>query len=84
MAEKADAMTEVEVQANLEDFIQTGRTGRRNAVGDILTDPHSQLSTGGLSIDMDKLKCSDDSANKSNSNNGPSPEGAVGGDVKGS
>ena len=55
---QTDLMTEVEVQANLEEFIQTGRTGRRNAVSNILADPHAQLGTGGLAIDLEKLKCS--------------------------
>lgn len=52
-------MTEVECSAVLEDFVNTGRTGRRNAVPDILDEKTASVSTGGLPFDMEKLNCSD-------------------------
>lgn len=54
-------MTEVECSAVLEDFVNSGRTGRRNAVPDILDEKAAAVSTGGLPFDMEKLNCSDDS-----------------------
>lgn len=51
-------MTEVECSAVLEDFVNTGRTGRRNAVPDILDEKTASVSTGGLPFDMEKLNCS--------------------------
>jgi hypothetical protein len=50
-------MTEVECSAVLEDFVNTGRTGRRNAVPDILDEKTASVSTGGLPFDMEKLNC---------------------------
>lgn len=46
---------------SLEEFIATGRTGRRNAMPDILDSQKAAVSTGGLPFDMEKLNCSDDS-----------------------
>ena len=44
--------------ANLEEFIQTGRVGRRNALPDILDKSHAGVGTAGLSETLEKLKCS--------------------------
>lgn len=49
-----------------DEFLQTGRTGRRNALPDILSE-NSKTSTADLSCKMEKLDCSGDaSANTSN------------------
>ncbi|XP_064597290.1 cAMP-dependent protein kinase inhibitor gamma-like [Liolophura sinensis] len=72
-------MTEVDCAANLNEFINTGRTGRRNAVPDILDDKLSKVGTGNLAFDMEKLQCSD-APSESTSNNSSSPSaGAEGG-----
>lgn len=53
-----DTMAEVEVPNSLEEFITSGRTGRRNAMADILDSKHASTSTAGLDLDMSSLKCS--------------------------
>jgi len=40
-----------------DDFLQTGRVGRRNAVPDIKTDPSSTVSTADLPMELEKLSC---------------------------
>lgn len=45
-------------KVSLDDFVQSGRTGRRNAVPDILNDKSAQVSTADLSGEMEKLACS--------------------------
>lgn len=42
---------------SFDDFIQTGRTGRRNAVPDILTDKSSKVSAADLPAELEKLTC---------------------------
>ena len=42
----------------LEEFIATGRTGRRNAMPDILDEQKAAVGTGGLAFDMKKMNCS--------------------------
>ena len=42
----------------LEEFIATGRTGRRNAMPDILDEQKAAVGTGGLAFDMEKMNCS--------------------------
>lgn len=44
---------------HLDDFLNTGRTGRRNAVPDIGTDPGATVSTADLPKALDKLSCND-------------------------
>lgn len=51
------ASSDMETQAALEDFIASGRTGRRNAMPDILNSNHAGVGTGGLAEDMEKLNC---------------------------
>lgn len=63
-------MAEVEVPNSLEEFITSGRTGRRNAMADILDSKHASTSTAGLDLDMSALKCSDE--NKSQAKNSDS------------
>ena len=46
--------------AHLDEFIKTGRTGRRNALPDILNDKHSMTSTGGLPTCLDNLTFKDE------------------------
>lgn len=53
-----EVMTEVECSTVLDDFVNSGRTGRRNAVADILDEKAAKVSTGGLPFDMEKLNCS--------------------------
>ncbi|GFS51774.1 cAMP-dependent protein kinase inhibitor gamma [Nephila pilipes] len=52
---------EVENQATspaFDDFLQTGRTGRRNAMPDIRAD-NAAISTASLPDSLQKLSCSD-------------------------
>lgn len=43
---------------SVEDFIASGRTGRRNAMPDILDSQRAGVGTGGLAEGMEKLNCS--------------------------
>lgn len=43
-------------------FLQTGRTGRRNALPDILEEGATNVSTASLPCSFQKLSCSDPSA----------------------
>ena len=43
---------------DIEGFVATGRTGRRNALPDILDDVVTKTSTSGLPADLDKLSFS--------------------------
>jgi hypothetical protein len=37
------------------DFVRTGRTGRRNAMPDVLSEKHAQVSTAGLAEVLDSM-----------------------------
>ncbi len=50
-------MTNVE-QKGFDDFLASGRTGRRNALADILDAGVSSTSTKALPFEMEKLNCS--------------------------
>ena len=54
-------MTNVEGE-EVDDFIATGRVGRRNALPDILNDKHAGTSTADLPDTLSKLTCSGRSA----------------------
>ncbi|RWS25344.1 hypothetical protein B4U80_10357 [Leptotrombidium deliense] len=45
----------------IDDFLQTGRTGRRNAVPDIKDDPNTKVTTADLPLELQKLTCSETS-----------------------
>jgi len=51
-------MTDVD-KKGLEEFIVSGRSGRRNALPDILDDNHAATATSELPYEMSKLQCSD-------------------------
>lgn len=54
-----EEMAEVELSGKgLEEFLATGRTGRRNALGDIQDQVAGGLTTADLPLDMAKLSCS--------------------------
>lgn len=53
-----DIRMEGEAPANIDDFLNTGRTGRRNAVPDIIEDTSAKVSTADLPAQMGKLTCS--------------------------
>ncbi|KAK3088253.1 hypothetical protein FSP39_016620 [Pinctada imbricata] len=55
-------MAEVNVPPTptIEEFNATGRTGRRNAMADILDSKHASVSTADLPFGMENLSCSDD------------------------
>nr|KAG5686514.1 hypothetical protein BaRGS_031331 [Batillaria attramentaria] len=59
LAEDKDGaeMGEVEVKVKTEEFLATGRTGRRNALPDISDELAAYTSTGDLPLDMAKLSC---------------------------
>ena len=46
-----------EVEGGLEMFIATGRTGRRNAISDMIDSKIRETSTGSLPLQMEKLHC---------------------------
>jgi hypothetical protein len=53
-------MTDVEtgrVQQQKDDFANCGRTGRRNALADILDDNVASTTTAGLPLEIHKLQC---------------------------
>ncbi|RWS12255.1 28S ribosomal protein S10-like protein [Dinothrombium tinctorium] len=58
-AEVTSPMNTATVPPEIEDFLQTGRTGRRNALPDIKTDKAANFGTGDLPMEMDKLSCSE-------------------------
>ncbi|XP_022707193.1 uncharacterized protein LOC111270963 isoform X2 [Varroa jacobsoni] len=66
----ADEQLEASVAMNNEDsadgFLNSGRTGRRNALPDILDEQFTATTTADLPHELDKLSCSDQ---------GPSPSG---------
>lgn len=55
------ANSDMDCPGTLEEFIATGRTGRRNAMPDILDEQKAAVGTGSLAFDMEKMNCSDDS-----------------------
>lgn len=42
---------------SVEGFLNSGRTGRRNALPDILDEQYAATGTGDLPTDMDRLSC---------------------------
>ncbi|ESP02672.1 hypothetical protein LOTGIDRAFT_171872 [Lottia gigantea] len=65
-ASSDEVMTEVEFNSSLEDFANTGRSGRRNAMPDVLDPVKTAVGTGNLPFDLEKLHCSDPEEGKSN------------------
>ncbi|XP_045181820.1 cAMP-dependent protein kinase inhibitor alpha-like [Mercenaria mercenaria] len=63
---------------SVEDFIASGRTGRRNAMPDILDSQHAAVGTGGLAEGMEKLNCSDSSKGGDSSQNTQNPSSSQG------
>ncbi|GAB1597725.1 uncharacterized protein LOC115210875 [Argonauta hians] len=74
---ESNTMTDVDVNNHLQDFIASGRTGRRNALTNMIDDEFSKVSTGDLSYELEKLKCTDD-------NPPPPMEGAATGNTSSS
>ena len=66
-----DKMAECNVE--IQNFISTGRTGRRNAMPDVLSEKHGQVSTAGIAEVLDSLNfgpsTSGQSCQSSNSSN---------------
>lgn len=54
-----DAAHAMENGVSLNEFVASGRTGRRNALPDILNAQHASVGTGGLAEGLEKLNCSD-------------------------
>ena len=48
---------EVENTHQVEDFLNTGRTGRRNAMADVMDSKQTTVSTADLPFELDKLSC---------------------------
>ena len=44
-----------ECDMEVQDFVRTGRTGRRNAMPDVLSEKHGQVTTAGLAEVLDTL-----------------------------
>jgi len=61
---------------HLENFIHTGRTGRRNAMPHIHDEKHANTSTGGLPDCLEGLTCKDSDESKSDTACGGSSPGA--------
>lgn len=55
-------------------FLQTGRTGRRNALPDILEEGATNVSTASLPCSFQNLSCSDSPAGTSSGGPPPSPD----------
>ncbi|CAN7982963.1 uncharacterized protein LOC8025090 [Ixodes scapularis] len=55
-------------------FLQTGRTGRRNALPDILEEGATNVSTASLPCSFQNLSCSDSPAGTSAGGSSPSPD----------
>ena len=51
-------MSDAEVAQNMEEFSSSGRTGRRNALPDILDEKHTGTSTAGIAEGLEKMQCS--------------------------
>lgn len=66
------ATNSMDCSGTLEEFIASGRTGRRNAMPDILDEQKAAVGTGGLAFDMEKMNCSDESKTVN-----PSPSAAT-------
>jgi len=65
-SEASGGVEDMEVGVVVEDFLQTGRTGRRNAMADI-TDPRiAGVSTAGVDFTFDKMSMSDPKGATSN------------------
>lgn len=60
-ATQSNSDNTMDCSTSMEDFLSTGRTGRRNAMPDILDEQKAAVGTGSLQFDMEKLNCSDDS-----------------------
>jgi len=52
---------------HLENFLNTGRTGRRNAVPDLVGDRNVAVTTAGLPEALDKLTCGEGTSSSSSS-----------------
>jgi hypothetical protein len=59
MQPDTDELHESEHVENLNSFVGTGRTGRRNAVADASIDPNRNLTTSNLSEMFVKIDCKD-------------------------
>jgi len=44
-----------EVDVEIQSFVRTGRTGRRNAMPDVLSEKHANVSTAGLAEVLDSI-----------------------------
>lgn len=56
---EASNMGEVGPAAEMEEFLGSGRTGRRNALPDITDEVVGTTTTADLPLDMAKLSCAD-------------------------
>ena len=52
---------------HLEDFLNTGRTGRRNAVPDLVDDRNAAVTTADLPGALEKLSCGEGTSSASSS-----------------
>ncbi|XP_070209532.1 cAMP-dependent protein kinase inhibitor beta-like [Littorina saxatilis] len=63
--------SEMETKEALENFMHTGRTGRRNAMPDISDETHAGLTTAELPLDMAKLSCAEGGSKSGQSSKSP-------------
>ncbi|XP_003738265.1 cAMP-dependent protein kinase inhibitor beta [Galendromus occidentalis] len=62
----------------VEGFLNSGRTGRRNALPDILDEQYAATGTGDLPMDMERLSCTDQAGTSSSTDkNQPSTSTAA-------
>lgn len=57
-----------EVDVEVQSFVRTGRTGRRNAMPDVLSEKQGQTTTAGLAEVLDSLNFGASTSGQSSSN----------------
>lgn len=77
-AGKEEESADMDVSVSVEDFLASGRTGRRNAMPDILNAQHAGVGTGGLAEGMEKLNCSANDSNSDSAKNTQNPSTSQG------
>ena len=70
-SDKEKPRSETNEMDEIKEFVKIGRTGRRNAVADVITDSNLNISTLDITELMQKINCntSNDNSNNNNNNN---------------
>ncbi len=86
MTTEVEEKATVETQKDVQAFVASGRTGRRNALPDILNDPNAESGIAGLPEEL-RSKCgatgdNEASSSSQKSGEGPSSENQTKSDAK--